>query len=267
MNAVTGNATLDRSTTLLGIVLALFLPRASFARVTITQVTQAAAGPVHEIAVTRQSSRVIAAVRTGSDELKVIVWDVGADGALTRRGDALAGKVTRGAIMDWTEGPGVVTAVRTTSGDLKVIAWKVAADGSVQRAGDGTADPVGEVAISSPPGFAGVVTPVRTTSGDLKVIAWKVSAAAVTHAGDVSGGACSAIAATALSSVGGAARVAVALRNGSGNLEVITWAVTATGIVSRLHEGVAGRSTTSRSRTGRPRTPISSRSRAAPAAT
>src|SRR5262245_48594544 len=219
----------------------LLLTSVAFARVTITQVDQAAAGKVHEIAVTRLSSRVIAAVRTDSNELKVIVWDVGADGALTRRGDAVAGGVTRVAITDWPEGPGVVTAVRMTSGDLKVIAWKVATDGSVQRADDGTAGPVSEVAISSPPGFAGVVTPVRTASGDLKVIAWKVSAAgAITRAGDTSAGASSAISVTALSSAGGAARVAVALRNGSGNLQIITWAVTATGIVARLHEGVAG---------------------------
>jgi hypothetical protein len=209
-------------------------------RVTITQVAQAAAGHVDEIAVTRLSSRIITAVRTGSG-LKVIVWDVGADGALTRRGDAPAGGVTLVAITDWPQGPGVVTAVRTSSGDLKVIAWKVGADGSVQRAGDDTAGPVGEVAISSPAGFAGVVTPVRTASGELKVIAWKVSAAgAVTRAGDASGGACSAISVTALSSADGVARVATALRNQSGNLEVITFAVAGAGTVTRLHEGVAG---------------------------
>lgn len=210
-------------------------------RVTITQADQASAGAVQQVAVTRLGSLVITALRNGSGRLQVIAWEVGSDGGITRRGDALAGDVSRVVVTDWPEGPGVVTAVRTASGDLKVIAWKVANDGSVQRAGEDTAGPVNEVAISSPPGFAGVVTPVRTGSGELKVIAWKVSnSGEVTRAGDASAGTCSKVTATALPAANGATRIAVALRSGAGNLAIITWAITSAGAVTRLHEAGAG---------------------------
>ncbi len=210
-------------------------------RVTITQVDQATAGAVQQIAVTRLGSLVITALRNGSGKLQVIAWEVATNGSMTRRGDALAGDVSRVVVTDWPQGPGVVTAVRTASGDLKVIAWKVTAAGNVERAGEGTAGTISEVAISSPAGFAGVITPVRTGSGELKVIAWKLSTNGdVTRAGDASAGTCSKVTATALPAAGGAARVAVALRSGAGNLGIITWAISPAGAVTRLHEAGAG---------------------------
>jgi hypothetical protein len=210
-------------------------------RVTITQVDLATAGAVQQIAVTRLASLVVTALRNGAGRLQVIAWEVTSNGSITRRGDALAGDVSRVVVTDWPQGPGVVTAVRTASGDLKVIAWKVTTAGNVERVGEDTAGPVSELAISSPPGFAGVITPVRTGSGELKVIAWKVSASGeVTRAGDASGGTCSKITATALPAAGGAARIAVALRSGAGNLGIITWAITSAGAVTRLHEAGAG---------------------------
>ncbi|HXB69159.1 MAG TPA: hypothetical protein VNY05_12995 [Candidatus Acidoferrales bacterium] len=210
-------------------------------RVSISQAGQASAGQVQEVVLTRTGSRAVTALRNGSGDLEVIVWNIAGDGAITRKGAATAGAATDISATDWPQGPGIVTALRAADGNMKVIAWKIAADGSVQRAGDADAGPVSEVVISSPAGFAGVVTPVRTASGDLKVIAWKVSAAgAVTRTGDASAGACSKIAVTSLSAAGGFARFATGLRNGSGNLEIITWSVSSAGVLARLHDASAG---------------------------
>jgi hypothetical protein len=57
--------------------------------VMITPLHNAGAGPVDVIAVTRLTpNHVVTAVREGSGDLKVIIWEIGADGSLTRRGDA-----------------------------------------------------------------------------------------------------------------------------------------------------------------------------------
>jgi hypothetical protein len=210
-------------------------------RVTITPAAHAAAGAVDLAAATRLSPKhIVSAVRDGSGDLKVIAWEVGSNGALTRRGDASAGAVSGLAITDWPGGPGVVTAVRTGSGTLKVIAWAVDATGSVQRRGDGEAGGVKDLAVSSPDGFAGVVTPVVNASGKLEVIAWKLSnSGTFTRAETGSGGACTNVAVTALTKAGGTARCAVAVRTGGGNLKLITWGISSSA-VTRLGEASAG---------------------------
>ena len=83
-------------------------------RVTIEHSHNASAGAIGALALTRLApDHVFTAVRDGSGNLKVIAWQVGSDGSLTRRGDASAGGVSQVAVTDWPAGPGVVTAVRT----------------------------------------------------------------------------------------------------------------------------------------------------------
>lgn len=209
-------------------------------RVTVDHRHNASAGAIGALALTRIApDRVITAVRDGSGNLKVIAWQVGSDGSLTRRGDASAGAVSDIAVTDWPEGPGVVTAVRTASGTLKVIAWTVQADGAVHRRGDADAGAVKELSISSPSGFNGVVTPVVNGSGELEVIAWSLTSSGnLQRLATGAAGKCSHIAVTALSKAAGSARVAVGLRTDSGNLKVIVWKVGAT--VGRLSEATAG---------------------------
>jgi hypothetical protein len=211
-------------------------------RVTITQLHEATAGTASLLAVTRLApDRVVTAVRTASGDLKVIVWDVGGDGAITRRGDAAGGPVSRISMTDWPEGPGVVTAVRDSDNNLKVIAWKVGGNGNVTRAGDASAGTIHEVAISSPSGFTGVVTPVVNGSKHLEVIAWKLnSAGQFTRTDSNEAGDCSKVAATSLSATGGLARVAIGVRNGSGDLELIIWTISASGHLTRKGEVTAG---------------------------
>lgn len=210
-------------------------------RLSISQAGHASAGEVQEVALTRTGSHIVTALRNGSGNLEVIVWELAADGSVTRKGSATGGAGSQISCTDWPQGPGIVTAMRTATGVMQISSWKIGADATIQHAADGDGGPIGEVKISSPSGFAGVVTPVRTASGDLKVIAWKVSASgSFTRTDDASAGACSKLAIAALPAAGGVSRFVTALRDGSGNLELITWSVTSAGILSRLHEAGAG---------------------------
>jgi hypothetical protein len=210
-------------------------------RVTISALHEIKAGAADLLTATRSSNRVITALREGNGNLKLIVWDVANDGAFTRRGDATAGTVDRIAVTDWPGGPGVVTAVRTASGTLKIIAWKLDANGALQRVGDHEGEAIKDVSISSPAGFAGVVTAVVNSSGNLEVIAWKLSASGqFTKTDSLTAGAAAKLDIKALSTAGGAARVAVAMRNGAGNLEIINWSIQSNGQLKRLGEAVAG---------------------------
>src|SRR5690242_10844776 len=57
-------------------------------RVTIGHRHNASAGAIGALALTQMApDHVITAVRDGSGNLKVIAWQVGSDGSLTRRGD------------------------------------------------------------------------------------------------------------------------------------------------------------------------------------
>ena len=208
-------------------------------RVTITALHDASAGTADLIAATRISDRIVTALRDSSGRLKVIAWDIASDGGITRRGDATGGDVGRVAVTDWSDG--VVTAVRSADGVLKVIVWKIDNAGNVTRKGDATAGAVSDVAISSPSGFDGVVTAVVNGSGNLELIAWKLSSTGqLTRTDSIGGGTAATLAIKGMNKADNTSRVAVALRNGSGNLEIITWSVTAAGKLARLREAVAG---------------------------
>ena len=55
------------------------------------------AGDISSVAITSLSnSRVVAAMRNGSGDLQLIVWDIDGNGNLTRRGSGTAGAISFG---------------------------------------------------------------------------------------------------------------------------------------------------------------------------
>lgn len=145
------------------------------------------AGEVGAIAVAALGSPsrvVVTAVRTARGTLKMIGWNVGADGSFQRfprDREFEAGSVSEIAMVrrtDLADGifpqPGVVTAVRTGGGDLAVQAWSVT--NGFQLVGDGTGQ-AGEaralaIAPAGPPST--YVASMRNGSGDLALIAFQL---------------------------------------------------------------------------------------------
>lgn len=210
--------------------------------VSISELSHATAGASSHVAVTHLSNdRLVTALRTASGDLKLIVWDVAADGTVTRKGDASAGAVDRVAITDWSGHAGVITAVRTGSGTLEVIAWEIASSGSVTRKGSATGTAISDVKVSSPSGFAGVMTAAIDQDGNLQTVSWALSAQGdFTRKTTATAGAASALAVQSLPKSGSHARVAVGVRNGSHNLEIITWEIASNGDLTRVGRADAG---------------------------
>jgi hypothetical protein len=125
---------------------------------------------------------VVTAVRTAEGNLKLITWEISADGRTVSRladsGDQ-AGTIGDNSLAALPDG--VVSAVRTAEGSLKLIGWAVASNGAITRrsdsagqagtstlinlvAGDGTRDGAGR--------SVSLVTAVRTAEGRLKLITW-----------------------------------------------------------------------------------------------
>jgi hypothetical protein len=199
--------------------------------------TQAGAATSIDIAV---GGKTVTACRASSGDLKLISWDVPANGAPTRRGDSgsQAGEATRIRIVALSAEL-FVTACRAADGDMRLISWRVAADGAITRLRD-SGDAAGEVteiamAVHQSTGGGGrVVTAVRDADGDLKVIVWSVSAdGAISRIGD--GGAGGAGNATLIRVVRDAhANIVTAVRDGDGDLKLITWRIGQDGLVTRL---------------------------------
>jgi len=197
------------------------------------------AGFVAEIAAARHNQhQVINAVRTQSGTLKLIAWNVAANGAITRTGDSgdQAGAATSIAIARNTTGSRFVTACRAGNGSLKLISWDVNNGGTaLTRLGDsgnqaGAATLIQLVAVSA----NRFVAACRDGSGNLKLIGWRLEAnGALTRLADSGNqaGAVSEIALTRLSS----SRVVSAVRAGDGSLKLISWSV-ADSAINRLSD-------------------------------
>ncbi|MGE0885330.1 MAG: hypothetical protein AB7P14_17430 [Blastocatellales bacterium] len=137
----------------------------------------ASAGAVSEIDLTLlRADRVVTAVRDGSGELALIVWDIEQDASkVTRRGTASAGAVGRIAVC----GLGlnmVATAICDSTNKLKVITWRVQENGDVTRLEEAATD--GEISDVAASLIASNVmaTAVQTASGVLRLDIWKVNA-------------------------------------------------------------------------------------------
>ena len=197
------------------------------------------AGEVSEIASVRgsQSGRIITAVRSGSGALKLISWQAGASGPISRLADSgnQAGDATN---IDIARGSRVVTSCRTASGDLKLISWDVAANGTITRRGDsgaqaGTATSIKILAVSN----TLFVTACRAGSGNLVLISWRLNAnGSLTRLAD-SGTAAGAIGEVSLLKLplsGATERIVTSVRDGDGDLKLIVWRVSLGGAFTRL---------------------------------
>lgn len=183
-----------------------------------------------------RSRRVVSAVQDAGGNLKLIVWGMGTNGALTRRGDAAAGAA--GEIVLAEPRPDLlVTACRDSGGNLRLISWLVTTNGEVERCFTATAGAVSRVAITSDR-QGSVVTAVRDGDGDLKLIAWSVSGTGqFTRRDDISAGAVSRIAIAPCQACSG---VVTAVRTASGDLKLIAWTVSADGQLTRRGSAEAG---------------------------
>jgi hypothetical protein len=211
----------------------------------IATVGNANAGAVGEVsAVTlTNTNRLITPVRTGSGNLKVIVWDVDDGGAVKRRGDASDTAASLVAACALT-GQRLVTGVRDAGGNLKVVVWDVDSNGNVSRKGDTSGGAVTKIAMEalSPTRFA---TAVRDDGGNFKVIVWDVDNKGNLHQkGD---GKLGAVGLLAITDLGKGAPIQVdenrlfsAVQDGAGNLRVIVWHVAQNGKVTRMGDATAG---------------------------
>lgn len=192
-----------------------------------------AAGTVSEISLiylrsSGSNHQIATTVKTSSGRLKVIIWNVLSNGAITRLGDSgsaieigsrICSAVTLGgflAISCKTEG-GV--------GFLKIIIFSVSPNGkTVTRQGDSgsLAGSIGRNALMTRP--YGVISAVSTASGTLKLIKWQVSnSGVVTRFGD-SGNEAGRVGLIALSTTGiPDAPIVTPLETGSNALDVLSW--------------------------------------------
>ncbi|SED14292.1 hypothetical protein SAMN05519104_2888 [Rhizobiales bacterium GAS188] len=207
------------------------------------------AGHVDEVALSLLGRRAVTAVRSGSGHLLLISWECPPQlGSITRLADSgtLAGAASLICATTVLTGFGtevLVTALRTGSGKLKLISWQLQGDGSFTRLGDSgsNAGKVDSIAITSFPGTDLIVSAVQTSHsilalhGRLKLIAWRMApnGATFTRLGD-SGDQAGVISEVAMAATSVpeffSPGVLTAVKNGSGNLEVIAWRVLNDGI-------------------------------------
>lgn len=193
------------------------------------------AGTASEIATAYDygKRRIVTAVRTAENRLKLISWRVNNNGSVTRTGDSgnQAGVTSR---IDLA--PGLVSASRTTDGKLKLISWEINTDGDIVRRGDSGNQAGNASIIKVMQIHAGVyVTAVRTTSGNLKLITWRLNDnGSLTRLQD-SGNAAGAVSEIALSGLSyqGQRHVVTAVRDSGGNLKLIVWQVNPDGSITR----------------------------------
>jgi hypothetical protein len=191
------------------------------------------AGAVSEISSVRiptsagGGGRLVTSVRTAAGKLKLIVWNVSADGAFERLGDSSdqAGAATMIRSVRDNHGH-ILTAVRAGDGSLKLISWAISRDGkTVSRLTDSGSQGGGigdhALVIRAP----GAISAVRTIQGNLKLIAWEVSQTGwIERAGDSYNLAGQASLITLCQdALDGNAPIVTAVRTAADNLKLITW--------------------------------------------
>lgn len=150
-----------------------------------------------------------------------------------------------------TNGEGFVTAARNTVGKLKVTAWS-AAEGlaaNIKREGNATGESVSQVSATKLAGIGWlngrVATATRNAQGNLQVSVWDFHNASneVKQRDTFIAGAVSEVTVKVLrssSSLAQATRLATAVRNGEGKLQVDIWDVDANGQLTRKGKAVVG---------------------------
>jgi hypothetical protein len=214
------------------------------------------AGEVSEIAMTRNLNITVTAVRTGSGTLKLISWDDNVDlSPINRLKDSAnqAGKATQIAIQPVGTGTeaDLVTACRDGAGILKLISWNLqSGDGALTRLGD-SQNKAGAISLVDMTGRLTVnrniiVTAVRNASGDLLLISWRISPDGTTFDRlDDSGTQAGEVSEIAIAGSEGGPRAVTAVRDGGGDLLLISWDIAQDGTITRLDDSAndAGQAT------------------------
>lgn len=175
--------------------------------------------------------RFVTAVRNASDKLELIQWDVQPDGEVERLGEATAGTVgsldvIRNRFVFDANAQEFITAVSDSNSKLKLIAWEVRLDGSIHRLGDLTGSSCSKPSLGHVGGTRYVVAH-RGPEGKLRVqsFRWGTTPSGVGEfelIESASAGTASLVRAT---DPGQSGSLITALRNGSGDLQVILWAL------------------------------------------
>ena len=196
----------------------------------------ATAGAISDVSTAALANgRFVTAMRDGSNDLRLISWDVASDGTITRRETATAGTIGEVSLASLNSGR-FVTAMRDGSNDLRLISWDVASDGTITRRETATAGTIGEVslvALSS----SRVVAAIRDGSSNLRLIVWDVAGdGGMIRRGTARAGRISLVSLLPL----GSSRVVAAMRDGSGGLRLITWDLDVSGNLTRRGDETAG---------------------------
>ncbi|HEX2295022.1 MAG TPA: hypothetical protein VHN37_06900 [Actinomycetota bacterium] len=204
----------------------------------LTRCGDASGGRVSVIATDRWADgRFVTALRNASGDLELILWVVLPSGEVERLGEATAGSVSAVDVIrnNWVfslEAQEFITAVRDADSRLKLIAWEARSDGAIERLGDLSGPYCSKPSLAWL-GITRHVVAYREADGDLRVQCFYWGAVSdpanpMVPTGDdfelrESAGA------GAVSMIGvetaGTVHVATAVRNGSGNLQVILWAL------------------------------------------
>ncbi|MBI4277787.1 MAG: D-alanyl-D-alanine carboxypeptidase [Armatimonadetes bacterium] len=200
----------------------------------------AAMGPVN--AVCRAGGQSVTAARDGAGRLRVTAWTVGGDGKVVRTGDSggQAGAVSEIA-SDSIAGR-FVTAVRDGSGRLLLITWDIGPAGTITRVGDsGHSGPeASHIALRALSGSL-AITAARDATGNLSLTTWTMDAGGrwrqvAQRTGSDTAERIAMLAYPIGGTTGAGAathRVITAIRDGAGNLKLMTWDVDAAGAITR----------------------------------
>ena len=135
------------------------------------------AGSISEVDIAQvRAGRVATAVRDGSGDLKVIVWDIENIGTeIARRGSGSAGGVGKIAVCSLGLNM-LATAVSDAGNELKVILWRVEEDGDVTRLESASVNgEIKGVAASFVALYNGMATVSWLTDNTLRVDIWRVT--------------------------------------------------------------------------------------------
>lgn len=197
------------------------------------------AGEIKSVKAVRHNNRqVITAVRTASNTLRLISWNVSDAGRINRSGDS-GNQVGGASHIDITRiGDRYVTSCRSNSGRLVLISWDVAANGSrFTRLADsgrqaGTATKIKVIALSA----SLLLTACRAGNGRLVLITWRLNAdgsfTRLRDSGNLAGP-ISDVVVTELPQRGGANRILTTVRT-NGRLKLIAWSISNNGTISRI---------------------------------
>jgi hypothetical protein len=158
-------------------------------------------GPIADVSIAAvDDKRVVTAVRMRDGEVKLIVWDVVANGNRVDRRDVSSPPTPRGvdSVSIATLGPDImlheelapaqvaIAAPRLANGKLRLMTWDVSANGLLRRMTDLDFDPVREVALTSVGEGAwtttvshestpqyGLVAAVRDDHDELRLFGWR----------------------------------------------------------------------------------------------